>query len=51
MSVNLDQVQMRHAIDEAGRRHLANATKIISVNFIDVAIGKLRGTAGTLSNI
>ena len=44
MSVNLDQVQMRQAIDEAGCRHLANATKIIDVDLIDVATSKLLRT-------
>ena len=43
MSMDLDQVEMRQAIDQSSRRNFANATKIIRVNLIDVATGKLRG--------
>ena len=43
MSVNLDQIEMRQAIDQASRRDLANAMEIIRVDLIDVATGKLLG--------
>src|SRR4051794_13013151 len=43
MAVNLDKIEMRQAIDEAGRSYLADAAKIIGVNFVDVAIGELFG--------
>src|SRR6266403_1065853 len=41
MAVDLDQVEMRQAIDQARRGDLANTPKIIGVNLVDVAAGKL----------
>src|SRR2546425_6676599 len=41
MSVNLDKVQVRKAVDQAAAGDLANAAKIISVHFIDVSTDKL----------
>ena len=43
MAVDLDQVEMRQAIDQAGRGDLANAPKIIGVNLVDLATDKLFG--------
>ena len=43
VAVNLDQIEMRQAIDQASRRDLADAPEIIGVNLIDVSTGKLFG--------
>src|SRR2546426_5996100 len=41
MSVNLDKVQVRKAVDQAAAGDLANAAKIINVHFIDVSTDEL----------
>ena len=43
MAVDLDQVEMRQAIDQARRGDLAEAAKIIGVNLVDLAAGELFG--------
>ncbi|PYJ86077.1 MAG: hypothetical protein DME70_08680 [Verrucomicrobia bacterium] len=46
MTVDLDQIQMRQAIDQASRSDLADAPKIIGVNIVDLATGELFGAGG-----
>src|SRR5438270_4782070 len=46
MAVDLDQIQMRQAIDQASRSDVADAPKIIGVNIVDVATGELFGAGG-----
>src|SRR4051812_17377223 len=41
IAVDLDQVEMRQAIDKPARGDLANPAKIIAVDFVDVATAKL----------
>src|SRR4051794_10531830 len=41
MAMDLHQVEMRKTIDNSSRRHVADAPKIIGVNVIDIAPGKL----------
>jgi hypothetical protein len=43
VAVNFDQIEMRQAIDQPGRRHLTNAPEIIGVDLIDIATGELPG--------
>jgi hypothetical protein len=43
MPVDFDQVEMREAIDQTRFRDLAKSMKIIRVNLVDVAAGKLFG--------
>ena len=45
MAMNLDEVEMGETIDQARRGDLANAAKIIRVNFIDIAFGELFGAS------
>lgn len=48
MPVDLDEVEMRQAIDQPGRGDLADAAKVIGVNVVDVAPGELLGAIGDL---
>jgi hypothetical protein len=43
MTVDLDQVEVRQTIDQAGRDNLADPAKIIGVDIVDVAAGELFG--------
>src|ERR1043166_7098030 len=45
MSVDLDEIQMRQAIHQPSPGHFPNAAKIIDVNLVDVAPGKLFRTS------
>ena len=43
VAVDLDEVEMRKAIDQAARGDLADAAKIIGVDVVDIAAGELFG--------
>ena len=45
MAVDLDQVEMGQAIDEAARGNLADAAKIIRIDSVDVAADELSGAS------
>src|SRR5229473_3075847 len=44
MSVNLDEIEVGETVDQAGRRDLANAPKIIGIDCVDLAIVELRSS-------
>ena len=43
MPVNLDQINVRQAIDQTARGHLADATKVIRIDRVDLAARELFG--------
>src|SRR5215212_9116021 len=43
MAVDLDKIEVRQAIDQATRGNLANAAKVIGVDFVNVSAAKLCG--------
>src|SRR5205085_5314728 len=40
MTVDLDKIEMRQAIDQAAARYLANPPKIIGIDLVDIAPGE-----------
>ena len=43
--MDLDQIQMRKAIDQSGAGHFADTTKVIGVNRVDVLVFELHRTS------
>src|SRR5438067_1986507 len=46
MPVDLDEIEMRQAIDHAAPGDLANPSKIIGIDLVDIASGELFGADG-----